>query len=443
MGGKNCASSITTTEKGIKMFETNLEFAQKQDQIDPLKNFRNEFYIPDKNTIYLDGNSLGRLPLKTKQIIDETTHNQWGNELIESWNKHWYEKPAQLGNKIAGLIGASENEVIVSDSTSVNLYKLVYAALKYNSTKTKVVSDVFNFPSDLYIIQGILADFGENYTLELANSNNDISINTVDLFQKIDKNTALVVLSLVSFKSSYLYNAKKITDHAHQNGALVLWDLSHATGAVEIQLNKINADLAVGCTYKYLNGGPGSPAFLFVKKELQEKLTSPIQGWFGDAQPFQFDLQYKPAKGIKKFLAGTPPIISMLATEPGIDLLLKAGIKNIQQKSKLQSEYCIFLVSHFLKKQGVLLGSPINSENRGSHVSLKHPEAYRICQALINPKNSVVKIIPDFRDPDIIRFGLTPLYTSFEEIFLTIKRLEEILSEKEFESFSTQRKKVT
>lgn len=424
-------------------FDTSDKFAKQLDNSDPLKNFRNQFFIADEKVIYLDGNSLGRLPLKTKSLLKEATENQWGSELIESWNNHWYEKPLELGNKIAPLTGANDDEVIVSDSTSVNLYKLAHAALSYNSKKRKVVSDAFNFPTDLYILQGLLKEFGSDYHLTLAESGDDISVDVDDLKRKIDENTALVVLSLVSFKSSFLYDAAEITEWAHKKGALVLWDLSHAAGAVPVKLNKTNADLAVGCTYKYLNGGPGAPAFLYVNKKWQEKLFSPIQGWFGDNRPFEFDLNYKPAKGIRRFLTGTPPVISLMAIEPGLDILLEAGIENLRKKSIRQSEYFLFLAGEELKKYGFTSGSPGDFNKRGSHISLKHSEGYRICQALIHPQKSKQKIIPDFREPDNIRFGLTPLYTTFSEIRDTVFRLKEIVITNEFERFSATRKSVT
>lgn len=424
-------------------FEATPEFARQLDKYDRLSDFRNRFYFEDVKTIYLDGNSLGRLPVKTKTLISEAVEKQWGTDLIESWNKNWYTKSEYLGNKIAQIIGASNGEVIVSDSTSVNLYKLAKAALKMQSGKTRIVSDVFNFPTDLYILQGLIGDFGNKHELILADSRNKITIDIDDLIAKIDENTALVVLSLVAFKSAFMYNASEITAWAHQKGALVLWDLSHAVGAVPVELNKINADLAVGCTYKYLNGGPGSPAFLYVRNDLQEKLTSPIQGWFGEKNPFEFELNYRPDIGIRKFLTGTPPVLNMLAIEPGLDLLIEAGIKNLYEKSKELSEYFIYLTSEILFEFGFEFGSPLDPAMRGSHISLKHPEAYRICQSLIHPKNIDLKIIPDFREPDNIRFGLTPLYTSFTEIWETINRLKMIIKTSEYESFGSERNAVT
>jgi kynureninase len=426
----------------MKPDEASGAFAQKMDKNDALKDFRSFFYFKDEETIYLDGNSLGRLPLKTRELISKAVNEQWGSQLIESWNRNWYHKPAELGDKIAKLTGAAPGEVIVCDNTSANLYKLAYAALKLQTGKTRIVSDVFNFPTDLYILQGLINDFGNRHELVLARSTDNITINSDDLYEKTDDNTALVVLSLVAFKSSFLYNALEVNRMAHKKGALVLWDLSHAAGAVEVELNKSGADLAVGCTYKYLNGGPGSPAFLYVRTNLQEKLANPIQGWFGDNNPFSFGLKYQPSKGIKKFLTGTPPILSLLAIEPGIDMLLQAGIQKITEKSRRQTSYFISL-SKSLVPFGFTAGYPQEPEYRGSHVSLKHQEGYRITQALINPGKSTPRIIPDFREPDNIRFGITPLYTTYTELWQTIQRLREIVVTREYEYFSQVKNAVT
>lgn len=425
------------------MTDQNLILAEQLDRDDPLQNFRSRFYIESENTIYLDGNSLGRLPIKTKALLNEVVEKQWGTELIESWNQHWYQKPAELGDKIAPIIGASAGEVIVSDSTSLNLYKLAHAALKLQKGKTTVVSDDLNFPTDLYILQGLIKEFGPEYQLDLAQTNDGITIQTEEIKSKITKNTALVVLSLVAFKSAFMYQMKAITEYAHQMGALVLWDLSHAAGAVKIELNRCNADLAVGCTYKYLNGGPGSPAFLYVRNDLQEKLSSPVQGWFGDALPFEFDLEYRPAQGIRKFLTGTPPVLNLMAIEPGIDMINEVGMDNIHNKAIRLSEFFLSLIDSRLSDYGFEVGSPRDTKVRGSHISLKHDEAYRICQALIHSKSSATKIIPDFRDPDNIRFGFTPLYTTFEAVWLTVQRLQEIITNKEYQQFTAQRSDVT
>lgn len=424
-------------------FEAKIEFARQMDEQDPLKSFRKLFYILEPDTIYLDGNSLGRLPEKTRENIRHVADHQWGTRLIRSWNEGWYEASKYASKKLAQIIGAGEEEVIICDSTSINLYKLAFAAVKSQPGKTKIVSDDLNFPTDLYVLQGIIDQLGPDYKLELVRSKDGLTIDIPALDAVIDQNTALVVLSHVTFKSAFMYDMRAVTALAHQKGALMLWDLSHAAGAVPTELNKNNADLAIGCTYKYLNGGPGSPAYLYVKKDLQDQLISPIWGWFGAQDPFSFELTYKPVNSIRKFLVGTPPVLSQEAIVNGLDIVISAGIEKIRQKSVLQTDYLLFLYENILKPIGFSIGSPRNAKNRGSHISLQHPEAYRICKALINPKDSSIKVIPDFRKPDNIRIGITPLYTSFTDIFLAIERIRKIVLHKEFESFTNEKDTVT
>jgi kynureninase len=424
-------------------FRTEISFAETADQHDLLALFRKRFYMPDPGLIYLDGNSLGRLLLKTSDTIAELTHCQWGEKLIESWNEHWYELPEKLGNLLAPIIGASEGEVVVADSTSVNLYKLAHGALKLRPERKQVISDTLNFPTDLYILQGILKEAGPQYELLLAESRDGISPDLADLERKITENTALVVLSMVAFKSGYLYDQQAITEMVHRKGALILWDLSHAAGAVPVYLNDAKVDLAVGCTYKYLNGGPGSPAYLYVRRDLQPVLDSPVQGWFGEQNPFNFGLHYTPAGTIRKYLAGTPPILSLAATQPGIEILLEAGIENLRLKSIHQSEYLLFLLNELLKPLDFSSGSPDDASCRGSHIALRHHDAYRICQAMINPETTSLRVIPDFREPDIIRIGITPLYTSYSDLYKAITRIKEIVTSNEHQRFTGKRNKVT
>ncbi|HKK67287.1 MAG TPA: aminotransferase class V-fold PLP-dependent enzyme, partial [Bacteroidales bacterium] len=259
----------------------------------------------------------------------------------------------------------------------------------------------------------------------------------------LDDDTALVTLSHVVFKSAYMYDMKTITERVHEHGGLMLWDLSHAVGAVPVNLNACNVDMAIGCTYKYLNGGPGSLAFLYVRKDLQEKLNSPIWGWFGEDNPFEFGLDYRPAQGIRKFLAGTPPVLSLTAIEPAVDMLNEAGMNNIREKSLSLTNYLIALFYEVLQPLGYRLGTPTDPAYRGSHVSLKHQEAYRICKALIDKNVLGKSIIPDFREPDNIRLGITPLYTTFSEIFEATVQLQRIVKEKLYTQFSTARDEVT
>jgi len=424
-------------------FKSGMEFAQQMDGEDPLRKYRKQFYISEPDTIYLDGNSLGRLPIKTRDRIHRQTDHQWGTQLIRSWNEGWYERSVDLGNKIARIIGADEDEVIVCDSTSINLYKLAYAAMKRQSGKTRIVSDNLNFPTDLYVLQGIVSQLGSQYELALAHSKDGVTMDMQTLEEVIDNNTALVVLSHVAFKSAFMYDMKAVTELAHKKGALMLWDLSHAAGAVAVELNKNHVDLAIGCTYKYLNGGPGSPAYLYVNKDLINEISPPIWGWFGESDPFLFNLEYKHAKGIRKFLVGTPPVLSMEAIGPGLDITISAGIDKVRKKSILQTEYFLYLYKNLLKPVGFQIGSPLDSNKRGSHVSLQHPEAYRICKALIYPKKADLKVIPDFRKPDNIRFGIAPLYTLFQDIFISIERIRLIITSREHESFSDEMETVT
>jgi kynureninase len=424
---------------------TQIKYAQDLDQQDPLASFRDRFVISDPDLIYLDGNSLGRLPMDTIQHIQDVVENQWGKDLINSWNKVWFEKPSIIGSRLAELIGAKPDEVLVCDTTSVNLYKLAAAALLYQKDKTELLSDEFNFPTDLYVFQGVLDILGKGHQLKLIRSANSITIDDEAVENEINTNTALVALTQVAFKSGFMYDIKKVTELAHQAGALVLWDLCHSVGAVPLELNDWDVDLAVGCTYKYLNGGPGSPAFLYVRKDLQNLLRPPIWGWFADKSPFAFNLDFTPAEGINRFQISTPHILSMAGIEPALEILLEAGIESLRNKSIRQTEYLIYLVQEWLAPLGFELGSPLDPNIRGSHVSVRHPEAYRICRALINPKSgdTTLRVIPDFRAPNNIRLGIAPLYTSYEEIYRALKRMKTILEDGIYQNYSEQQLSVT
>lgn len=413
------------------------------DENDDLKAFRQRFYLPDPNLVYLDGNSLGLMPVKTPLHLQHVLEYEWGQRQIRSWNEGWYNRPSEIASKIARLIGAQEDEVVVADSTSVNLFKLAWAALRYRAEKKTIVSDELNFPSDIYIFQGLQDAFGGQHNLRLAKSADGITVSMGELERCMGSDCALLSLSHVLFKSAFMYEMKAVTRLAHQKGAMVLWDLSHATGAVSVDLNACQADLAVGCTYKYLNGGPGAPAFLYVRKDLQEKLFSPVQGWFGQHKPFDFSLQYDAAPGIKRFMAGTPPVLSLSALDTSLDILGEAGMDRIREKSLRQTRYLIELFEKYLKNLGFELGSPDQDRFRGSHVALRHPEAYRICQALIDPAVGTKTVIPDFRDPDVIRIGIAPLYNTFEEILESVVQMELIVANQLYEKFPVQRNAVT
>lgn len=419
------------------------KYAQEMDSLDQLKEFRSKFLINDPQMIYMDGNSLGRLPLDAISTLNEVILNDWGTQLIRSWNTNWVNLPSELGAKISKLIGANPDEVLVTDTTSTNLFKLTIAALTEKPDRKKIVSDVFNFPSDLYILQGAMKYLNQEHYLELIPSSDDIHIDIDTIQEIINQDTALVSLSHVAFKSAFMYDMSLITEIAHQAGAFMLWDLSHSTGSVPVDLNQCNVDLAVGCTYKYLNGGPGSPAYLYVRRDLQPKLRSPIWGWFADSSPFSFNLEFSPTPDIKRFSTGTPHILSMKTISPAVDILLEANIERLREKSILQTNYLITLADEWLVPFGFAIGSPKDARLRGSHVSLKHPDAYQINQNMINGSPSGVKVIPDFREPDNLRLGIAPLYTTFEDIFLAVEAIKEITEQETYKSYSKQKSGVT
>jgi kynureninase len=296
-----------------------------------------------------------------------------------------------------------------------------------------------NFPSDLYVLQGCIRLLGERHSLTLVPSADGITVDSQTLFDAIDERTALVTLSLVAFKSGFLYDALAVTERAHRAGALVLWDLSHSAGVVPIELDRWGVDLAVGCTYKYLNGGPGAPAFLYVRRDLQADALSPIWGWFGQRAPFAFDLDYAPAEGMSRFLVGSPPVLSLLALEPALDLLLEAGIERIRRKSVLLTSYLVYLADTVLAPLGFTLGSPRDPARRGSHVGLRHPDAYRINRALIEEMG----VLPDFREPDNLRLGPAPLYTSFAEVWEAVDRIRRVVAEDRYQCYPPERLPVT
>ena len=337
------------------------------------------------------------------------------------------------------MLGANEDEVLIADSTSINLFKLVIAALKNQSGRKKILTDNLNFPSDVYILRSAIQSMGDHHELQIISSEDEIHGPVEKLQNAMDSDTALVTLCHAVFKSAYIYDVKSLCQTARQNGALILWDFSHTVGAVPIHLNDWEVDLAVGSTYKYLNGGPGSPAFLYIRKELQQNLENPISGWFGHEQPFKFDLEFKPADTIRRFLTGTPSILSLAAIEPAIDLINQAGIERIRDKSIKQVQYLIYLFKEILQPLGFFLKSPTEPNHLGSHISLSHEQASRICRALIEAKNVIV----DFRKPDNIRLGVSPLYTSYLELFEAVMRMKEVMVDSLYQNYSMKSFAVT
>jgi kynureninase len=359
--------------------------------------------------------------------------------LIRGWNDHWMRLSAQVGAKIARLLGAAADEVLVADSTSVNLFKLVVAALEARPGRRKVVTDDLNFPSDLYILQSALNLTGAGYRLDVVRSPDGIGMPADLLARAVDAETALVTLSHTAFKSGFVHDLAAVTERVHAAGALMLWDVSHSVGTLPLRLAESAADLAVGCTYKYLSGGPGSPAFLYVRRDLQDVLHNPIAGWFGQEDQFGFGIEYQPARGLRRFLTGTPPVVSLALVEPGVDLLLEAGLEKVQAKSVRQIEYLIGLWEVLLSPLGYTLNSPRDPRSRGSHISLGHPEGLRIDRALIERMH----VIPDFRHPDNIRLGVCPLYTTYAEIHAAVLALRTVVADRLYEEYPTERSGVT
>jgi kynureninase len=385
--------------------DLSLAYAELLDAEDELASWREQFVFSDPNLIYLDGNSLGRLPKVTAERIARAVEHEWGERLIRGWGEGWYGLPRRTGEKMAELVGAAPGQVLVSEPTTTSLFKLAVAALRMRPGRKRIVSDVLNFPTDLYMLQGCIDLLQQGHELNLVHDLDGIHADEQAIMNAIDEDTALVSLSTPTFKSGYLYDVPAITQRAHEMGALVLWDFSHAVGVVPLQLDEWGVDFAVGCTYKYLNAGPGAPAFLYVRKDLQETARSPIWGWWGHAQPFAFDLDYRPAGGINQFLVSSTPVFSTLSIQSSIEMVLQAGVDHIRHKSIGQTSYLVDLAETVLSPLGYSLGSPRDAQRRGSHVSLRHPEGYRITRALIEE----MQVIPDFREPDNIRLGLAPL----------------------------------
>jgi kynureninase len=329
--------------------------------------------------------------------------------------------------------------VLVCDSTSLNLFKLSLAGLAMRPGRKKIISDAMNFPTDLYILQGAIRLLNDRHELILLPGEDGIYFSMDQLRDALDENTALVTISTPTFKSGYLHDVAAITTLAHEAGALVCWDFSHAVGVVPIDVTGWQVDLAVGCTYKYLNGGPGAPAFLYVPQRHLENVLGQPWGWWGHSSPFSFELEFQPAQDIRRLLVGSPPVLSMLAIEPGLELIRQAGIEAIRAKSVQLGEFFLEMIDNILTPLGYRLGSPRDPERRGSHISLRHPDGYRVCQALIHDWD----LIPDFREPDNIRLGFAPLYTSFLDLYQTAFALSEVITGQSYEQYSSERAKVT
>ena len=406
------------------------EIAKNLDSKDKLSKFREKFILPE-DKIYLDGNSLGVL---AKDIIDEINHTikeEWGNNLISSWNKSWIKLPRMVSQKIASIIKSGEDEVYVGSSTSINLFKLIKSILQSNKNIKNITTDNLNFPSDKYICELVAKDFKINFNFLEYGS--DLIADIEKLKEFIIKKRGIIVLSHVAYKSSYRYPIKEISKFCRDNNTVVIWDLSHSIGAVNIDMDLNQVDYAVGCTYKYLNGGPGSPAFIYVREQKLRKLKSPIRGWFSHDRPFEYSDEYNESNSIEKFSNGTPHILSLSTLKTSLDITIEATTEELNIKSAKLFDYFESIYTNELKKLNFELLTPTDKSKRGSHIAISHKEAWRISKCLINPiDNGKLSIIIDFRPKNIIRIALTPLYTSFEDIYSLSRRLINIVNEEEY-----------
>jgi kynureninase len=389
-------------------------WAEQADRDDPLAAFRRRFDIPD-GLVYLDGNSLGALHTEAHADVAHVVANEWGRGLIRSWNDaDWINAPTRIGDKIARLLGASPGEVVVTDSTSVNIFKLLAAALRARPERRVIVSEVGNFPADLYVAQGLVELLGDRYELRLVDES--------EVPAALDSDVAVLMLTQVDYRTGRLLDMADLTKLAHEHGAMMLWDLCHSAGAVEVDLESSGTDLAVGCGYKYLNGGPGAPAFIYVRGALQNELRSPIQGWMGDARPFAMLPTYTPSEGIRRFLSASPSIIAMAALEAAIDMWTEVDMTAMRRKAVALTELFIELTSPLARSHGVVLASPSDPEIRGNQVALRHDHAYEVMQAL-----AAEDVIGDCRPPNIMRFGFAPLYVRYVDVVRAADALSEVL----------------
>lgn len=387
---------------------------EQLDRDDPLASFRDEFCLPD-SIIYLNGNSLGAMPRKAVQRARQVVEKEWAVGLIGSMNTAgWFELPLTLGRKIAPLVGAKPNEVVLTDSTGIDLYKVLAAALQMQPERRVIVMQGSNFPTDNYMVQGLLAQLGDGYSIRFAEADG--------IMAAIDAEVAAICMTHVHYKTGHILDMAQITARAHAVGAAAVWDLCHSAGALPVELNACKVDYAVACTYKYLNGGPGSPAMLFAAERHHGKYLQPLTGWFGHAAPFDFDQDYRPAGDIRQMLSGTQPIVSLSLAEIGIDIMLRADMQVIRAKSMRMTDLFIALVEQRCGDLGIKLASPRDASSRASQVSFYHPEAYPVVRAL-----HAGGVICDYRSPANMRFGFAPLYNSFADVWDAVEQLHGIL----------------
>lgn len=405
------------------MHDKSLSAAQQKDRNDALAHHKSAFILP-QDIIYLDGNSLGALPRQSAEQLQSAILTQWGEGLIRSWNDAgWIDLPRRIGAKIAPLIGADAANVVMADSTSVNLFKLLSAACALRPDRTKIIAEAANFPTDNYIAEGVINQQGMGHELVYAK-------NPDEIYTLIDNSTAVVMLTHINYRNGFMHDIEALSRAAHDAGALIIWDLAHSAGAVPVQLDAWNVDFAVGCSYKYLNGGPGAPAFLYVADRHLSTARQPLSGWFSHHSPFAFETHYEPAGTIDQFLCGTPAILSAIALDAALDIWRDVDIHAVRAKSLALTDYFISLMQSRCSGYGLQLITPREHHLRGSHVSFTHPDSgYAIMSALISQG-----VIGDFRAPDILRFGFTPLYTSFSDVWHATDRLATLLEDKSWDT---------
>ena len=387
------------------------------DRQDPLSDCRDRFLIP-KEIIYLDGNSLGALSTATLPSLTHTVGHEWGHDLIQSWNKAgWFELPSSLGDRIGALVGAAPGQVVVCDNTSINLYKTLHAALGINRARHRIIAHKGDFPTDLYVIEGVAASCGREVSIELYDDEQDIP-------RHFDNDAAVVVLSQINYKTSALLDMARINQAARAHGVLVIWDLCHSAGVFPVELDLHQTDFAVGCTYKYLNGGPGAPAYVYAAKRHHSALTQPLSGWWSHADPFAFSHQYAPAQGIKRMLSGTQPILSMRGVECGLDTFSGVKMDDVRVKSMSLCNLFIELIRQECADFELEVVGPKSMEARGSHVSIAFKHGYSVVQAMVESG-----VVGDFRAPNLMRFGFAPLYISHRQVWDAVEVLKQCLRE--------------
>ncbi|CAB4613284.1 unannotated protein [freshwater metagenome] len=383
------------------------KFARELDAKDPLASLRTRFDIPE-GTLYFDGNSLGPLTFRSREVLHRTIEFEWRERLIRSWNEDWLAMPARVGNLIAPIIGAAQDTVICTDNTSINLHKALMAAVAMRADRSEIVVDINNFPTDIYIAQSVASQ----HSMKL------VAVPADEIIGAINANTAVVTATHVDYRSANILDVEGITKAAHAHGALMVWDLAHTAGAVPFQATVLDVDFAVGCGYKYLNGGPGAPAFIYVAPRLLAESGQPLQGWWGHADPFEFEVGYRPAEGISRFLTGTANVLSMKSLEAALEVFTSVSLENLRKKSVSLTSLFVSLFDDHLAPAGFALGSPRDPESRGSHVALGFEGGKALVEAM-----AAEGIIADFRPPNLMRFGFAPLYNTHEEVVTLVERL--------------------